>query len=511
MGFYEKMKNSATQKTENGATGYMTSKSALVDLNFAAGSMRNMSEDEIVDRFNSAWNENDVLAMRWLFFARDIRNGGMGERRAFRAILGDLMYHNAFALDKYGYLYNYIEKYGRLDDFVNLIDIASPSQAEAIISVISAHLAADSLRMMQKKPISLLAKWMPSINTSSKATKARAAKYAKAFGISHREYRGLLAQLRRYIDVTEVKTSANNWSQIDYEKVSSNANLKYANAFLKHDNERRTKYLASLSKSKAKINAATLFPYDLVHKYDCYGWRCNQQVDATVEALWKNLPDYELSNTLVVADGSGSMCARIGNSNVTALDIANSLAIYASEHNEGEFADKYITFSGRPQFVEFNHNDSLLKKIQKARDYNECANTNIEAVFKLILNTAVKNHVPQSEMSKRILIISDMEFDDATHGGGWYDVGSWETPDKALFEEIARLYANRGYKLPRLIFWNVNSRTHTVPVQENELGVALVSGFSPAIFDMVMSEKMDPYEILVEKLENYKEVDELLN
>ena len=510
MNFYEKMKNDAIQKTENGATGYVTSKSALVDLNFAAGSMRNMSEDEIVDRFNSAWNENDVLALRQLFFARDIRNGGMGERRAFRAILGDLMYHNAFALDKYGYLYKYIEKYGRLDDFVNLIDIASTSQADAIIGVISAHLAADSLRMMQKKPVSLLAKWMPSINTSSKTTKARAAKYAKAFGISHREYRGLLAELRRYIDVTEVKTSANNWSQIDYEKVPSNANLKYANAFLRHDNERRTKYLTSLSKGEAKINAATLFPYDLVHKYDGYGWR-SQQVDDTVEALWKNLPDYELSNTLVVADGSGSMCARIGNSNVTALDIANSLAIYASVVNEGEFADKYITFSGRPQFVEFNHYDSLLKKIQKARNHDECANTNIEAVFRLILNTAVKNHVPQSEMPERILIISDMEFDTATHGGGWWDDGDWEAPDKALFEEIAEAYANKGYKLPRLVFWNVNSRTHTVPVQENELGVALVSGFSPAIFDMVMSEKMDPYEILVEKLEDYKEVDELLN
>ena len=514
MDFYEKMKNGATQKTENGATGYVTSKSALVDLNFAAGSMRNMSEDEIVDRFNSAWNENDVLALRWLFFARDIRNGGMGERRAFRAILGDLMYHNAFALDKYGYLYKYIEKYGRLDDFVNLIDIASTSQADAIIGVISAHLAADSLRMMQKKSVSLLAKWMPSINTSSKATKARAAKYAKAFGISHREYRGLLAELRRYIDVTEVKASANNWSQIDYEKVPSNANLKYANAFLKHDQERREKYLESLKKGEAKINAGTLFPYDIVHKYGGrYFWKCTHtSTDDTLEQLWKALPDYELKNTLVVADGSGSMTIQVGGgSGVTALEVANSIAIYASEHNEGAFADKYITFSGHPQFVEFGHQDALYKKLNKAYEHNECANTNIEAVFKLILNTAIKNHVPQSEMPERILIISDMEFDEATHDRGWWSDGNWEAPNKTLFEEIAEAYANRGYKLPRLVFWNVNSRTHTVPVQENELGVALVSGFSPAIFDMVMSEKMDPYEILVEKLEDYKEVDELLN
>jgi len=510
MDFYKMMKNGATQRTENGAVGYVTSKSALVDLNFATGSMRNMSEDEIVDRFWDAWNEDQALALRWLFFARDIRNGGMGERRTFRTILGDLIYNDVITSDKYFTLYKLIEKYGRLDDFINLIDITSGEQTEALVEILSMGIAADTVAMLQKKPVTLLAKWMPSINTSSKETKARAAKLAKAFCITHREYRLMLSKLRAYIDVTEVRASANDWEKIDYSKVPSYANIKYANAFLKHDQERREKYLESLKKGETKINAGTLFPYDIVHKYGYSRW-IHSDVDDTLEQLWKALPDYELRNTLVVADGSGSMTARIGGgSGVTALDVANSIAIYASEHNEGAFADKYITFSGHPEFVEFGRKDILHEKLVKANKHDECANTNIEAVFKLILHTAVRNNVPANEMPERILIISDMEFDSATRGGGWWDNGNWKAPDKALFEEITEAYANRGYKLPKLVFWNVCSRTNTIPVQENELGVALVSGFSPAIFDMVMSDEVDPYKILVAKLENYKEVDKLI-
>ena len=513
MDFYGMMKNGAIQRTENGAVGYVTSKSALVDLNFATGSMRNMSEDEIVDRFWNAWNEDQVLALRWLFFARDIRNGGMGERRTFRTILGDLIYNDVIPSDKYFSLYKLIEKYGRLDDFINLIDIVTGEQKEALVEVLSMGLAADTVAMLQKKPVTLLAKWMPSINTSSKETKARAAKLAQAFRITHREYRMMLSKLRAYIDVTEVRASANDWDKIDYSKVPSYANIRFANAFLKHDQERREKYLESLKKGETKINAGTLFPYDIVHKYGGrYPWSRISSVDDTLEQLWKALPDYELRNTLVVADGSGSMRTQVGGgSEVTALEVANSIAIYASEHNEGAFADKYITFSGHPEFVEFRRQDTLHKKLNKAYEYDECANTNIEAVFKLILHTAVHNNVPANEMPERILIISDMEFDDATHGGGWWGNGSWKAPDKALFEEIAEAYADRGYKLPKLVFWNVCSRTNTIPVQENELGVALVSGFSPAIFDMVMSDEVDPYKILVAKLEGYKDADKLLN
>ena len=509
MGFFEDMKGETLIRTENGALGHLTSKSALVDLNFATGSMRTMSDDEIIDRFWSAWNENQTLALRWLFFARDIRNGGMGERRIFCVILSDLIYNEIISTERFFSLYMLIEKYGRLDDFINLIDIVSPMQAEVIVEIISMGLAADTTGMLQKKPISLLAKWMPSINTSAKETRDRAAKYARAFGISHKEYRTMLSKLRAYLDVTEVKASANDWANIDYSKVPSYANLKFSDAFLKHDQERRRKYLDSLSKGEVKINASTLYPYNLVHKYGITNRWYRVETDETIEALWKALPDYELKNTLVVADGSGSMTVGIGGG-VTALDVANSIAIYASEHNKGDFADKYITFSSRPQFVEFNHSMSLNDKLRIAYDHDECSNTDIKKVFNLILKTAIKNRTPQEEMPERILIISDMEFDEATSGYDW-DTRRYIRVEATLFDTIKEEYAAAGYKVPRLVFWNVNSRTMAIPMQENELGVGLVSGFSPAIFDMVMSEQVTPYSMLVEKLDNYKEVDILLN
>ena len=244
-----------------------------------------------------------------------------------------------------------------------------------------------------------------------------------------------------------------------------------------------------------------LYPYDIVHKYmnTQYGLRPE---DTTLEQLWKALPSKEITNTLVVADGSGSMTCTIGNTNVTALDVANSLAIYFAEHNKGQFKDKYITFSEHPQFVDFEGCTSLHDKIKKALAYGEIANTNIKAVFDLILGTAKKYALSQDEMPANILIISDMEFDYATDG---------EVNEK-LFKIIGRQYSEAGYKLPRLVFWNVNSRTGTIPLKENELGIALVSGFSTNIAEMVMSNELDPYKVLLEKLrtERYKRIAEIL-
>ena len=217
-----------------------------------------------------------------------------------------------------------------------------------------------------------------------------------------------------------------------------------------------------------------------------------QNHDDALEEMWKALPDTvnENGNTIVVADGSGSMMVGVGGTNVTALSVANALAIYFAERSSGQFKDTYITFSERPQLVDFGNCCSLREKIELALRHNEVANTNIEAVFDLILTTAVKKKMKQIELPQNILIVSDMEFDHAVHG----------RPDTRLFTEIADRYAQNGYNLPRLIFWNVNSRTGTIPVIENNLGIALVSGFSVTIANMMLSGELDPYKCLVEQL-----------
>lgn len=187
----------------------------------------------------------------------------------------------------------------------------------------------------------------------------------------------------------------------------------------------------------------------------------------------------------------------VGNSGVRCLDVANALAIYFSERCKGQFKDCYITFSENPQFVDLSKARTLHDKIELALAHNEVANTNIEAVFELILHTAVKNHMPQQELPVNVLILSDMEFDAATR----HVVNNqWVSLNENLFDTIAKKYAARGYRMPRLVFWNICSRTCTIPVRENECGVALVSGFSPAIVRMVLGSELDPYKILVEQL-----------
>lgn len=503
--------------TENGAVGYRTSGKELLDLNFAVASLRNMDESEIVRRFKKAFCEDKILAMKWLFYARDVRQG-LGERRLFRVVLADLVHSNPEMVIP---TINLIPEYGRYDDLWCLLD--NPESAQAVYQIVDKQLAQDWRNMSLNKPISLLAKWMPSINASSVKTKENGKKLAKALGMSERTYRKVLAKLRKYLDVVEVKMSDKNWSEINYETVPSRANLIYNSAFLRNDEERRRDYLGKLEKGEAKINASTLFPHDIVNKYtNGYGVRGSK--DATIEALWKALPDTVkgCGNTIVVADGSGSMRTRVDpKSSISALDVANALAIYFAEHSSGQFKDKYITFSERPQFVDFSKCDSLHAKLQMAQAHNEVANTNIEKVFDLILTAAINNRMSQDDLPANILIISDMEFDNCVtsgepqlrHGywGTYYDT-TGTAPTQRLFDVIAKKYTNAGYKMPRLVFWNVNSRTGTIPVKENDLGVALVSGFSVNVAKMVMSGKTDPFECLLETLnsERYAPVESAL-
>ena len=516
MSFMNAMQNTLNEDynvsvTENGAVGYRTTGKALLDLNFSVASLRSMNEVGIVKKFMAAFCEDKVLAIKWLFFARDAREG-LGERRLFRVVLNELVKSNPEMVVP---VINLIPEYGRYDDLWCLLDNAE--SANSIYAIVNNQIKADLENMNVGKPISLLAKWMPSHNASSATTKKYAKQLCKALDLTERNYRKTLSALRKHLNVVEVQMSAKEWSEINYEAVPSRANLVYNNAFLRNDEERRRDYLSKLEKGEAKINASVLYPHDIVHKYCANsGWstRLNKK-DAAIEALWKALPDMVkgCGNTIVVADGSGSMTCNVGgNTGVTALEVANALAIYFAERSSGQFKDKYITFSTNPKFVDFSKCDSLHAKIQKALTHSEVADTNIEKVFDLILKTAINNHMSQEDLPKNILIISDMEFNScATCGSGdsWYNRGN---VNRRLFDVIAQKYADAGYKIPRLVFWNVNSRTGTIPVKENEAGVALVSGFSVNICKMVMSGKLDPYECLLETLntERYAPIEEAL-
>lgn len=495
--------------TENGAAGYRTTGKSLLDLNFAVASLRKATPGDIAARFTRAFFEDQVAAMKWLFFARDIR-GGLGERRLFRVVFQYMAKSDPNYIKP---LIKLVPEYGRWDDLWCLFGTDLESD---LLDVVCAQLKEDISNMNSGKSISLLAKWIPSINASSPVSRRYAKLICGYIGIQEWDYRKAVSALRTKLDIVEKKMSTKAWGDIVYEAVPSRANLLYNSAFLRHDEDRRRKFLSSLEKGETKINASTLFPHDIVSKYTNGGWSVSVKgLDQTLEALWRSLPDTVngCGNTIVVADGSGSMTSSVSGK-VSALDVANALAIYFAERSSGQFKDKYITFSERPQLVDLSKGKSLRDKIQIALSHDEVANTNIEAVFDLILDTAIKNQMSQDDIPQNIFIISDMEFDGCAvsnsyrRGYGRRNSGV----DSRLFEDISKRYEDAGYKLPRLVFWNVNSRTGAIPVIENDLGVALVSGFSTNIVKMVMSGQTDPYECLLETLntERYAPIEEAL-
>lgn len=500
--------NNETQLTENGAVGYRSTGKKLLDLNFSVSSLRNKSEKEIVNKFIDAFYEDKMLAMKWLFYCRD--REALGERRTFRVVIKYLAENNPEVAKA---VVELIPTYGRYDDVLGLLDTELKSD---VITMIKKQLNADAKNMMENKPISLLAKWLPSPNTSSKETRRFAKIIYKEIGMTEKQYRKTLSKLRKYLNVVEVKMSAKEWNEIDYSAVPSRANLVYNSAFLRNDEERRREYLAALERGdkNVKINAGVLFPHDIVHKYTNGGYYVYGSKDTTLEELWKALPDYVqgAGNTICVADGSGSMTSRVGNTSVSCLDVANALAIYFSERSSGQFKDNYITFSQRPKLVDFSNAKTLKEKLEIAFKNNEVANTNIEAVFDLILQTAINKNMTQDELPQNILVLSDMEFDSCATTNRSNGYWGASRPNQTLFDTFAKKYAEHGYKLPRLVFWNICSRTGTIPVKENDLGVALVSGFSPAIVKMVLSNSTDPFECLLEQLnvERYAAVEEAL-
>lgn len=493
--------NDQVSITENGAVGFKTSGKALCDINFAVSSLRGADESKILKMWQEAYAEDPVVAIKWLFMLRDFRGNGMGERRTFRVILKELAAMHSDIVEK---LVSVIADYGRYDD---LWELSETPVWNAVIDLVAKQLADDMKAKDAGKPITLLAKWMPSCNTSSAKTKKLAVKIRRALGMDEKTYRKTLSSLRSYGNVLEVKLSAKEWGDVNYDAVPSQANLKYKNAFLKNDEARRREWLGKLENGEAKINANAAFPSDIVHAYskDRGFYSKTVKMDTALEAMWKALPNIAVNgNVLTICDGSGSMMTRVSGE-LTALEVCNALGIYCAEHCTGPFKDKYITFSECPQYVDLSKAKSLAEKLLIAYSHDEVANTNLEAVFDLVLQTAVDHKLKQEDIPT-LVILSDMEVDqgcDFGYGRSYYDHSSnYNAKKSALMEKIRQRWNAAGYVLPRLVWWNIASRTRTIPLQQNpETGMILCSGYSQSQFKMLASNKTDPYEVILEALD----------
>lgn len=473
--------------TENGAVTYSSTLSDCLDLFATVGALRRESEEEIVSRFMRAYTENKDVAMKLLFFARDIR-GGLGERRVFRTIIRWLSCNETESLRKN---LHYIAEYGRFDDLMILF--GTPLEKD-MLEYIKTQLYSDLEGMENGGDVSLLAKWLPSVNASNAETKKLAKKVARFLQLDDAAYRKLLVRLRAHIRIIENNLRERDYT-FDYEKQPSKAMFKYRNAFIRNDGERYNEFLNKASCGEVKLNTNVLTPYEIITPF--FKRNVSDEERNSINATWNALEDFTNDeNALAVIDGSGSM---YGGADPIPATVALSLGIYFAERNKGAFKNHFITFSENPQLVEIK-GDDILDKVRYCHDYNEVAKTNIQKVFELVLNAAKKNNVPQAELPKRLYIISDMEFDYCT-----------DDANLTNFEYAKKLFEDAGYKLPEVVFWNVSSRNRQQPVTKNEQGVLLVSGCTPRLFSMIADgsiSDMAPYEFMMEVLmsERYEKI-----
>ena len=473
--------------TENGALTNKSTQSALLDFYFHGAALRRDSGVRTIELFENAFKEDKTKALKILFYIRDVR-GGQGERETFRKILKWLGENES---DWIKNNLGLIPEYGRWDDLGALlkVDAVKDYVIQFLVGVYLLDLKHIENNEIEK--VSLLGKWLWSENATKKETKelAKILINSKLFG-SAKQYRKNLVLLRKIIGIVETKLCNKEYDNIDYSKLPSLSLLKYRKAFERNDNAKYSKYLESVNKGEVKINTKTLYPYDIVRAYDahkdlwCIDWDVSK--DETLETQWKNLPDYVPAfNGLVVSDTSGSMSG-------DPMNVSISLAIYIAERNKSEVWKNYcIPFSSNAHFIEVK-GETLLNKIKSVYT-GDCSNTNLQAVFDLILGRAVACKVKPEDMPETLLIISDMEFDSCDN---------WN-----LNLEVARKkYSDAGYEVPRLVWWNVDSRNTQTPATTDDNGNVLISGCSPVALKIALNPELGAIEVMEETI-NQKRYD----
>ena len=473
--------------TENGGIKHNSTLNKVLDMFAMGGSMRSRSEDDIITMFSSAYNEDPTHALKCLFYLRDVR-GGQGERRFFRICFKWLADKNPAEVE---HLIGYVAEYGRYDDLFELFGTSlEPEMMGYIKWVIDANRD------------HLVYKWMPSINASSKSTKERGRKFASEFGMTERQYRKMLSEGRKACNLVESLMSQNHWDQIAFDKLPSRAGLLYKNAFMRRE-ETKDRYAKFMSNKETKVNASALNPVDIAHQIYTYrGWEKPSATERQAwQKYWDNLKDYYNGREepgIAIVDVSGSMSGQ-------PMEAAVSMGAYIAERGKGPFKDHFITFSGNPELVEFVGSD-IYHKFIAARGADWGGTTNIEAVFDLLLTTAIEHKTPQEDMPKTLYIFSDMEFNGCItsgprttsrwgYGGSTLNRGQIDT----VIEAQARKWRQYGYKIPRVIFWNLAARHNNIPAIGE--GFSYVSGFSMNMIECILSGK-DGVALMLDKLDS---------
>ena len=457
MNFVEAVKNQEA-RTENGMKARKSTANSCVDLFFKIGASRGKN---IVPDFVAAYVEDRDIALRISAWVRDIR-GGAGERQIFRDIL---LYLEKNSPSDCVALMNKVRDLGRWDDLL------------VFETMKMKRVAFDQIKYALQQDNGLCAKWMP--------RKGKVAHELRTFlEWNPKFYRKRLVELT---NVVETQMCAKDWDNINFSHVPSVASARYKKAFGRNT-PKYAEYIEALVKGddpKVKVNANAIFPHDVlkgrIGRYTNY----TENELNFIEKQWEALPNYVGDkNVLPLVDVSGSMICPAGkNTNVTCMDVAVSLGLYLADKNQGKFKDTFLTFSERPELLHLK--GRINAKIDQMVRSNWDMNTNLHAAFEKILKVAFDGNVPQSEMPETLIIFSDMQFDHCV------------SFDDSAIEMIKRKYENAGYNVPNVVFWNLNASDNS-PVKYNTKGVALVSGFSPAILATVLG--ADPSDFTPEAI-----------
>jgi len=495
MSYLEDLKTEANYtRTLNGATTHGSTGDACLDFFAVSGGMRYRSPADQIRLFDRAYIETPDLAMKLLFHLRDIREG-MGERKLFRTLLRHVAFTWPESARKNA---EYIAEFGRWDDILCLLGTPAGQQA---VDAIRKQLAADEVALKRRESgeedahISLLAKWLPSDNTSSRRTRKAAYQLINALGMDSKEYRRLVTALRARIGLTECQLTRRRLDKVNYESVPAQAMLKYRNAFMEKDSERFTSYLLDVHEGMKKIHTETLFPYEVLRPFFQSGYwaRGNAKGAETLEQLWNHLPGTVANaNAISVVDTSGSMYSSCGPL-MPAL-ISQAMGLYCAERCNGLFHNHIITFESTPHLAEI-HGSSLQDKLKYIGTLPWGGSTNLEAVFNLILNTAVKYNAKQEEIPQVIYIFSDMEFN-------W----CMRNADATVYENARKRFEVAGYQMPAVVFHNVNSWQMQTPVTAHTRGTVLSSGASTHTMGHKFDGNITPMEHMLRVLNSKRYV-----
>lgn len=490
--------NANITATENGDVALRSTFNKNLDFFALASSLRQGEYKDystLKDLLDMASTENKVLALKNIFFLRDIRDGNK-ERDLGRYAL---TYMSNYYPDDFIKIIAFIPEIGRFDDLTYVLYTThQPKIKKEIARFIDYKLKED---LKSDKP-SLLAKWLPTVDAGKKTkshAKALIKELQENFNWNPYEYHRTVKKLRKKLRLLETKITEENFKEIDYSKVAGQAMLKNKDLFKRKDNERFGEYQNALNSGYVKAKTKTMTPVQLIEEITVPGWnfRLDNQLEKEdldfINNTWRDL-DRNLTdkNIIVVRDGSGSMEG-------TPLNTASALAIYASECLTGAFKDSFITFSASPELVEFPENAKTLSdKVRFLEPFDDCSNTNIQRVYELLLKSSIG--VPEKDQIDTVVIVSDMQFDSISYGA-----------TESTYERAKSGFAKAGIKFPHVVFWNVDARHVQFPASNND-DISLVSGYSSEVFkEIIRNDVKSPTERMLSTLSRYDYLDDILS